>query len=154
MSFLECVKEIDAPPREVFAVMSDPRRWPEVLSAVTGLVVLDDGPIVVGSCFTETRRIFGREASETMTVSEITPPTRFVTTSENHGAVYRAEHVLDDVPGGGTRVLMRFEARPVTLLAKVLSPLAGFMAGALRKTIERDLDDLAAYCEARAGTPS
>jgi hypothetical protein len=140
---MQCsVERLFAAPREiVFAVAIDIPRWPEVISSIDRIELLTPGPIAVGSRFRETRRMFGREATEEMTVSELAPPQRFVLTAENHGTRYRAEHVLAPADTA-TRLTLVFSGEPVSFSARLLSPLGWLMSGHLKKQLEADLDDL------------
>ena len=71
---------IAAPPDVVFATMADIARWPEFIGGIERVELLTDGPVRVGTRFRETRTMFGRSASEEMTVAELAPPHRFVLT--------------------------------------------------------------------------
>jgi hypothetical protein len=148
---MQCSVErlIRAPREIVFAVASDIPRWPEVISSIDRIELLTPGPIAAGSRFRETRRMFGREAAEEMTVSELTPPELFVLTAENHGTRYRAEHIFAPAHDA-THVTLVFSGAPVTFLARLLSPLGRVMLGHLEKQLEADLDDLKHAAERRA----
>ena len=113
---------VAAPPDIVFAVAADIERWPQVITAIQAIDMLSPGPMAVGTRFRETRMMFGRPATEEMTVAELAPPHRLVLTAYNHGTAYRAEHLFE-ADDGGTRVLLAFEGRAVSLLAQLLAPL-------------------------------
>lgn len=149
---IEVAHEIAAPAEIVFAVLADIPRWPEVLPVIRSLEMLTPGPVAVGTRFRETRVMHGREASEEMTVATLEPPRRLVLTAESHGARYTADHILEPAPRG-TRLVLKFEGRPVTFLAKLLLPLAKLAAGGLKRQLESDLGHIAAAAERRlAGT--
>ncbi len=132
---------IDAPPDVVFDTALDIPRWPAIISAITSTEMLSEGPLQVGSRFRETRIMFGREASEDMTIAELDRPRRYVFTAENHGARYLSEHDL--IPDGeATRFIMRFSGTPASLTARLMAPLGWFLAGTMRKMIAGDLEDL------------
>lgn len=141
---------IAAPLETVFQLMTDIPRWPRTITAIERVDVLTDGPVAVGTRFRETRRMFGREATEEMTVSELTPPTRFVLTAFNHGTAYRAEHSLAPT-NGGTRLTLTFEGIPKTLGARLLMPLGLMMKGTVKKQLAADLADIKRAAEAGAG---
>ena len=132
---------VDASPERVFAVATAIPRWPEVIRGIGRVEILTPGAVAMGTRFRETRVMYGREATEEMTVAELDPPKSFVLTAENHGTRYRAEHTF--VPDGrGTRLTMTFSGKPVTLLARLFMPLGLLMAGSLKRTLEADLADL------------
>jgi uncharacterized protein YndB with AHSA1/START domain len=139
---------IDAPPHVVFAILADIQTWPLVLSAIVEVTLLTPGPVAVGTRFRETREMFGRKATEEMTVAEIEPPRRLVLTAFNHGTAYRVEHLLA-AEGLGTRVTLAFEGRPVTLGARLLMPLGLLFAGTVRRQLRSDLADLGREAERR-----
>ena len=72
--------------------------------------ILTPGPVAVGTRFRETRIMFGRRATEEMTVAELDPPRRLVLTAYNHGTAYRAEHLFAP-EGDGTGLTLIFAGR-------------------------------------------
>ena len=141
--------EIDAPPDVAFALVADIPAWPRVISGVQSVEMVTPGAVAVGTRFRETREMFGRQATEEMTVAEIEAPLRLVLTAFNHGTAYRAEHLFE-AHGGGTKLELAFEGRPVTLLARLLAPLGVLFLGTVKRHLEADLADLAREAERRA----
>ena len=141
--------KIDAPPDVTFALVADIPGWPRVISGIQSVDMLTPGPVAVGTRFRETRVMFGRQATEEMTVAEIEAPRRLILTAFNHGTAYRAEHLFE-AHGGGTKLELAFEGRPVTLLARLLTPLGLLFRGTVKRQLEADLADLAREAERRA----
>jgi hypothetical protein len=139
---------VDASPEAVFAVAADIAGWARSVSAIESVEMLPPGPVGVGTRFRETRTMFGRRASEEMTVAELVPPQRLVLTAFNHGTAYRAEHrFAPDL--AGTRMTLVFEGRPTALLARLFAPLGRLFAGAVRRQLETDGADLKREAERR-----
>lgn len=141
---------VEAPPEVVFAVVADIPAWPRYISAIDRIELLSPGPVVAGLRFRETRVMFGRPATEEMTVAEIAPPRRLVLTGINHGTAYRAEHVCEP-QGRQTRLRLVFEGRPVTLLARLFTPLGWLFLGAVKRQFASDLADLKGEAERVTG---
>ena len=141
--------KIDAPPDVAFALVADIPGWPRVISGIQSVDMLTPGPVAVGTRFRETRLMFGRQATEEMTVAEIEAPRRLILTAFNHGTAYRAEHLFE-AHGGGTKLELAFEGRPVTLLARLLAPLGLLFRGTVKRQLAADLADLAREAERRA----
>ena len=95
--------------------------------------------------------MFGRNATEEMTVAELDPPYRLVLTAFNHGTAYRAEHVLE-AEGTGTRLTLIFEGRPVSLAARLFAPLGWMFMGTVKRQLTSDLADLKREAERRQAT--
>ncbi len=146
---LEAATDIAAPPAAVFAVMMDISRWPQIIRGIERIEVLTAGPIGAGARFRETRTMFGRTATEEMTVAEVVSPQRLVFTAENHGTRYRVVHSVQAAPDGA-RLTVAFEGTPVTITARLLSAIGVLFAGALRRQLESDLADIKAEAERRA----
>jgi len=141
---------IDAPVEFVWNHASDLRGWPETMSAITKVEVLTDGPIGVGTVFQETRVMFGREATEEMTISKFDAPHRMGFDAMSSGTKYYSEMRFEPVEGGKTRAVVEFNAEPQSMVAKVLGAvLAPMMKGSMCKAIEGDLADCKAAVEAR-----
>src|SRR5262245_16829467 len=139
---------IEAPPEAVFAVMADLPNWPHFISAIESVALLTPAPVSVGTRFRETRTMFGRQATEEMTVAEIELPRLLVLTAFNHGTAYRVEHRVV-AERTGTRMTLEFEGRPTTLPARLLAPLGWLFAGAVKRQLQADGADLKREAERR-----
>ena len=142
---------VSAPPDVVFAVVRDVESWPQFISAIRQVEMLTPGAPSIGSRFRETRTMFGRTATEEMTVAELDPPHRLVLTAFNHGTAYRAEHVLE-AEGAGARLTLMFEGRPVSLAARLFAPLGWMFMGTVKRQLASDLADLKREAERRQAT--
>lgn len=143
---ITCTTRIEAPLEKVFEACSDMRRAPERIKAIKRLEVLTDGPIGKGTKFRETRVMFGKEATETMEITAFDPPRSYTVEAGSCGAHFVSR--FDLVPDGtGTRVEFTMSAKPVSLFAKVMSPLSAVMMGSMKKMIQQDLDDIKAAVE-------
>ena len=160
MSFTTSVT-IDAPVDRVFAVVSDVERLPDIVSAITSMEVISDGPAAPlrpGVRFRETRVLFGRQASETMDVLDVQRPggpdgrASYTTGAESHGARYRT--VMTVTPAGDDRseLGIEFSGTAVSLVAKLMSPLNGFFAKKCREATERDFAEIKRAIEAGEAT--
>ncbi|HRD75791.1 MAG TPA: SRPBCC family protein, partial [Hyphomicrobiaceae bacterium] len=103
--------QIIAPPETVFDTLADIQRWPEFISAIEAIELLNADTFAQGLRFRETRIMFGRKASEEMTVVTLERPRLMVFTAESHGTRYRSEHRIAP-EGTGTHLTLMFEGRP------------------------------------------
>ncbi len=136
------------PPADVFAAAADFANSPSRISAIIRVEMLTGGPVGVGTKFRETRRMFGKEASEVMTVTEFEPPRRYVLGCESHGCRYRSEIRVEPM-GPGSRLVMVFGAEPLTFFAKLMSFLMKPMIRSMAKMCGKDLAELKAALEKR-----
>lgn len=160
MKPLSVVVTIEAPASVVWEVLTDLEGTAQVLRGVTAVERLsEDTGYQVGTRWRETRTMFGQEASEEMTVTEVEPQRRTVLSAESHGMQYTSGFELRPVrdelgePGGQTQLVMRFEGEPVEhgLMQRVLTAATGPLgAAASRRAMRQDLRDIAAEAERRA----
>lgn len=134
--------DIAANPEEVYAIAMDIARWPQHVSAITATEILSDGPVAVGTVFRETRLMWGREASETMTIAKLQPPHRYLFTAENHGTAYVTDHTIEALPDGSSRLSVIFSGTAKTVVAHLLMPLGLLLAGSIKKQLMADLQEL------------
>jgi hypothetical protein len=139
---------IDAPVEVAYAAVTDVASWPQFISGIERVEMLTPGPIAAGARFRETRVMFGRRATEEMSVAEAVPLRRLVLTADNHGTAYRIEHSFE-TEGSRSRLELTFEGRPVTLLARLLLPLGYLFRGSVERQIMGDLADLKSEAERR-----
>jgi hypothetical protein len=153
MAKIEVSRRIAADPDLVFDRAADVANAAEFIGAVTKSEILTDGPVGVGTRFRESRVMFGREATEEMEFVEFERPSHYAVEAESCGARYYS--VLRCTPvEGGTEVSMSFEGTPLSFFARIMSILMKPMMKKIGKQLLKDLDDLAAVCEADAAKAS
>lgn len=149
MSTIVIEKHINAPVERVYAVMTDLERWPETISAITKIEKLTEGPLQNGTRFKESRVMFGKEHAETMTFEDVRPGRGYTLTAQSCGVRYASVHSLTPEKGT-TRLRLELSCTPVSLGAKIISPIMGvMMKGTMKKMIAKDFDDVARACESK-----
>ena len=141
MASITIERSIEAPAERVFQAATDFAGAPERIAGILRMEVLTEGPVGPGTRFRETRKMFGKEATEEMEIVTFEPPRGYAVRAESHGCRYHTEFRF--VPeGSGTRASMVFDAQPVSFMAKVMSVLMRPMLKACAKEMEKDMDDL------------
>lgn len=145
-------RRVAASQGRVWEALTDLAGMERVLGGVTKVEVLTDGGFGVGTRWRETRRMFGKEATEEMWVTVSEPPERYVVVAESHGSRYVSEWVLRAEGPTATTILMTFSAESTGGVAGLLAKVLGAVgARAVRKAIAKDLDDVASWVEGRRG---
>lgn len=138
---------VDADPARTFAAFTDLRNAATNVRGIKHIDVLTDGPIRKGTQFRETRTMFGKDAVETMEITAFDPPHGYSVGCGSCGARFDTDFQFTP-ESGGTRVDVSMKAIPMSLFAKIMFPLTGWMmAGAMRKCFENDLADIKAVAE-------
>lgn len=147
MSTMTVSRHVDAPPERVWAVLTDIEHSPDVVRAIESVEIHSGTQFGVGTRWTETRTMMGRTASETMEVTTVDPGRSYVVEADSGGTRYRSEFRL--VPeGGGTALTMTFAGEPSGVAGKLMAATLGrLFAGATRKALAADLDDIARASE-------
>jgi hypothetical protein len=136
--------EIMAKPETVWSVISDIQNAVNVISGIKSIEIIETatGSSITGLKWKETREFMGRDAEEIMWITDACPPSFYETRAESHGAIYISRMELKPI-ATGTSLTMKFKAKPVTVGAKVMWLLTGWMAkNSLRKVIAQDLKDI------------
>ncbi|MFG0331454.1 MAG: SRPBCC family protein [Phycisphaerales bacterium] len=150
MAAFSMTKRIEAPVEIVFEVFTDLPRAEERISGVKKLEVLSDGPIGTGTRFSETRVMFGKEASQEMEITDFEPNRGYTVAADSCGCHCRTR--FDFLPDGeeATKVNVVFETKPMSFFAKLMSPFGKLMMGACAKAFEQDLEELRVASETLA----
>jgi hypothetical protein len=100
--------DIAAPPEAVWSLISDVRHWPELLPAtVTSVTPLDPArPEQVGARYVMEQPGIPRATWE---LTEWAPAERFTWTSRTLGVTTTGSHVVEPLPGGGSRAILAIE---------------------------------------------
>ena len=134
--------DINAPINKVFEYFSDIPKAEERIEGITKIEILSKEKSGVGLKWRETRKMFGKEATEVMWVTAFSPPVSYSVDAESHGMKYHSTYTFNDV-GDSTSVEMVFEGTPVNFGAKLTAPIFGlFFKGATKKALQKDMQDL------------
>ena len=142
-------REVNAPASVVWEIITDLERSVDTISSIEKVEVLAGDSFGVGTSWRETRTMFGKKATEEMTVTEVTEGESYVVIARPDGANYRT--VMSILPTGETActVSMEFGANPKGTMTRFMGATMGKMfEGATKKALQRDLDDIAAVAEA------
>ena len=145
-------RDVAASPEEVWRVLTDLDHAAETLSGVSRVELLTEGPYTVGTRWRETRKMFGKEATEEMRVTAVEAPARTTVEADSAGVNYVTVFTLTPT-GDGTRLAMAFTARQpdpsrVQKLAWVVFGKLGIKATS--KMMARDLEDVARRAESKS----
>jgi len=158
MKPMEYRVEIAAPPSTVWRVVADIEHAAATIPAIRSIEILDGPRTGRGLRWRETRIMFGREATEVMEIAEWKPPLShasggmYVATAQSHGTAYRSE-VRVEPSGSGSRLAFTFEARGVTMFARLMSGiLMPLMRGMVAKALTADLVAIKAHSERLAAS--
>ncbi len=140
-------ERVEAPIDRVFDVFSDIPRAHEMVDQIVRIEMLTDGPVGVGTRWRETRMVFKHEATEVMEVTAFEPRRSYTVGCRSCGCEYESTWRFEP-EGDATLVEFEMAYRPVTVLAKLMSPLGRLMAPMMKKCFEKDFQALKTVAEA------
>jgi hypothetical protein len=127
----------------VFRTISEVDHFSRAIPDITKIEFLSQVTSGIGTRFRETRLMKGREATTTLEITECVPPEKIRFVADSHGTVWDSVYTL--APAGEDALLtLSMEARPHTLLARVITPL---IRGMVQKALESDMDRVKEWCE-------
>ena len=140
--------EIAKPKNLIWSAITDIENCSNFISSIIDLQILnnpEDG--LVGLKWKETRLMFGKEASETMWITDSVTNKYYCTRAESHGSVYITKLSLSET-GNNTLLTMLFTAEAQSPLVKIMSAFMGvFIKSSMRKALSKDLEDIKKYVE-------
>ena len=141
MATFEIRDTIDAPTDKVFAIFADLPNAHHNIESILNIEFLSEQQTGPGTRWRETRKMFGREATEEMWISDWRPGRGYTVSCESCGCAYETD--LSFTPsGGGTEVVIRMSITPRTFMARLMSPIGKLFVGMFRKCMMKDIDDL------------
>jgi len=141
---------IQASKEDIWKVITDIDRAPDRISGIEKVNVLERPEKgLVGLKWEESRKMFGREARETMWITDAKENAFYETRAENQGAVYTSGmHIVEE--GGETWLKMVFASEPTSFLARMLAAvMTPFFKGATQKMMRQDLEDIKKVVEGK-----
>lgn len=139
---------IEQPVERVWQAITDIENCQSMISGIIGLEVLyQPDNQFVGLKWKETRLMFGKEATETMWVTDAVENKYYQTRAESHGSVYISRLSVES-QGSGTVLTMAFTGQAQSLIMKILSLLmTPFMKKPMVNMLDQDLQDIKVYLE-------
>ena len=133
----------------VWAIITDVAHASETLRGVSKVEVLEGPDYGVGTRWRETRRIFGKEETQTMEVAESDPPRSTTVTSRSAGVEYSSVFTLEPVEDGTLLTVCFGASHPdPNLLQRITGTLFGPVGAAITtRLLNQDLADIAARAE-------
>lgn len=142
--------EIASSKEKVWLAISDIENCANFISSIINLEVLNKPEDnLIGLKWKETRLMFGKEASETMWITDAVENEYYCTRAENHGAVYTTKISLSEIENN-TLLTMSFSAQAQTSFVKIISAIMSiFIKGSMQKALKKDLEDIKNHVEQR-----
>jgi carbon monoxide dehydrogenase subunit G len=144
----EFSEHIDASPERVFDALTDTGAFEAFIDGEATIERLDDGPMKVGSEWKETRKMFGKDATEYFEVVELDKPRRvglFVDGTRGSSGRGEYHYVYKLEPsGGGTHLVLDARMEDMGILGAIFGRL---FSGSFKKAIKKDIDGLKDYLE-------
>ncbi|MEL6670202.1 MAG: SRPBCC family protein [Bacteroidota bacterium] len=140
--------EINASRQDIWNTITDWENLADHISGIQSVEILEKPQSgIVGFKWKETRVMFGKEASETMWVTDATEPNYYQVGAASRGSEYETTfRILGD--SQPYQLEMDFKGTPQTTGAKVMNALVGWMfKGAARKALHQDLEDIKSHLE-------
>jgi len=137
----------------VWAKITDIVNASKTISGIQKVEILEKPPIgIVGLKWRETRKLFGKTATEVMWITDAVENEFYKTRAESHGFIYECKFRIAEQDGKSV-LTMTHDGKPQAVMAKVLSKLLGFMLkGAMKKAILKDLNDIKSAVEQQNGS--
>src|SRR3712207_3338181 len=140
---------VHASPDAVWQALTDLEAAPTNLRGASRVEGHEGSTYGAGTRWSETRKILGREETQTMEVTECVSPRRTVVESRSNGVLYRTVFTLEPVDDGTELTVCFGASHPdPTLLQRVTVAVFGRVGVALTsRLLGQDLEDIAARAE-------
>jgi hypothetical protein len=140
--------EINSPKDRVWAAITDFDNCINMISAIVGFKLIhkpEEG--LIGFKWSETRKIFGKESTETMWITDCKDGEYYCTRAENCGAIYSTKMALSEV-GDKTLLTMSFSGTSDSMFIRVLSSFMNiFLKKSMVRMLEKDINEIKAFVE-------
>jgi len=139
--------EIANSKEQVWAAITDIENCASFISSIIDIQILEKPESsIVGLKWKETRLMFGKEASETMWITDSVENEYYCTRAESHGFIYITKLSLSDFKNN-TVLTMSFSSEPQTAFAKIMSVIMVMINSSIKKALRKDLEDIKQHAE-------
>ncbi len=140
--------EISSSKNKVWSTITDLNNCVKMITAVSDIKILNKPENeLIGLKWTETRKMFGKEATETMWITEAKDQQYYCTRGENCGAIYTTKLSVSEVDDN-TLLTMDFASTSDSIFVRLMSSVMGFFfKNAIKKMLPKDLNDIKHFVE-------
>ena len=140
--------EIEKPLEDVWKAITDFKNCSNYIESIIKLEIIDEPKdTLIGFKWKETRVMFGKEATETMWITDYVENEYYQTRAESHGSIYISRLSIELVENY-TKLTMSFSAEAQTFFVKIFSMCMGFVIkGSMKKALIKDLNDIKTHIE-------
>jgi carbon monoxide dehydrogenase subunit G len=141
---------IEKPKEDVWQAITDFKNCQNYIESILSLEILEEPEdTLVGFKWRETREMFGKEATETMWITDVSENEFYQTRAESHGSIYISQMAVEEVDGH-SKLTFSFTGEAVSFFAKIMSALmSSMMKKSLDQAMMKDLEDIKAYVESK-----
>ena len=139
----------------IWAVITDIENASETVGCIDKVEILEKPEDkLVGLKWRESRTLFGKTATEEMWITEAAENEFYKARAESHGFIYISTFSIAGQDGSNS-LTMTHDSKPQSFVAKLMSvPMALLFKGIAKKAFLKDLNDIKAVVEQRAGERS
>ena len=140
--------EIEKPLEDVWNAIVDFKNCSSYIESIVKLEIIDEPKdTLIGFKWKETRVMFGKEATETMWITDYLENEYYETRAESHGSIYISRLSVEHVEKH-TKLTMSFSSEAQTFFVKIFSKCMSFLIkGSMKKALIKDLNDIKTYLE-------
>ncbi len=150
MSNITVSETINATLEEVFEAASNIPECASYIDGIEAIETLKESPEspnnigVVGEGYTwrETRIMFGKTATEDMTIINWSPPNSYQVEARSCGCYYLSDFTFEHIGDQTTKMTMSFNGTPESFGAKIMMFVFSFMTKKMAKLLAKDLHDI------------
>jgi len=147
MSVTAVTTHIKAPITQVFSTIAEVENFPKAIPHITHVNILSDIKSGIGTRFSETRLMNGREVTTILEVTEYVENERVRIVSDTNGCIWDSIFVLSETDDNQVNLSLVMEGRTYKLFAKFLNI---FIQGMLQKALKSDIQAVKNYCETQS----
>jgi hypothetical protein len=144
--------EIPGSREAVWAVITDIDNWVSIIANIVDIKILNrPAEGIVGLKWKETRKMFGKEATETLWVTDSVQNEYYCSRAESHGSVYITKFLLSELDDM-TLLTISISGQPQTRFVKTVSFFAGpVIESAIMNALNKDLEDIKNQVKTKGG---
>ena len=142
--------EIEKPLEDVWKAIIDFKNCSNYIESIVKLEIINEPKdTLIGFKWKETRVMFGKEATETMWITDYVENEYYQTRAESHGSIYISRLSIEREEKH-TKLTMSFSAEAQTFFVKIFSLCMGFVIkSSMKKALIKDLNDIKTHVESK-----